>query len=76
MANEVTDALRAFDAEDSIGCMVLAGGERAFCAGADLKWIANQEFETACLHNLAVYMDQVAASPSSMPANRRMVSLS
>ena len=60
VAFEVTDALCAFDADDSIGCMVLAGGDKAFCAGADLKWIASQEFESAYLSDLGTYMDQVA----------------
>ena len=57
---EVTDALMAFDADDAIGCMILAGGDKAFCAGADLKEIASQDFESAYLHNLAAYLDQVA----------------
>ena len=57
---EVTDALMQFDADDSIGCMVIAGGDKAFCAGADLKWIESQDFESAYLSNLAAYMDQVA----------------
>ncbi|WP_205422683.1 enoyl-CoA hydratase-related protein [Seongchinamella sediminis] len=60
VAREVTDALLAFDADHSIGCMVLAGGDKAFCAGADLKWIASQEFENAYLTDLAAYMDQLA----------------
>ena len=57
---EVTDALLAFDADDSIGCMILAGGERAFCAGADLKWVASQDFESSYRGDLAAYMDKVA----------------
>lgn len=60
VAEEVTDALRAFDADDSIGCMVLAGGDRAFCAGADLKAIVGQDFESAYRTDLGAYMDQVA----------------
>ncbi|MHC6798943.1 enoyl-CoA hydratase-related protein [Vibrio antiquarius] len=60
VAQEVTDALKAFDADPSIGCMVLAGGEKVFCAGADLKWIASQDFESAYHSDLAAYMDQVA----------------
>ena len=60
LSQEVTDALKDFDADDSVGCMILAGGDKAFCAGADLKWIASQDFESAYLHNLAAYMDQVA----------------
>ena len=60
VATEVTDALMAFDADDSIGCMILAGGDKAFCAGADLKWIADQTFETSYRTDLAAYMDKVA----------------
>jgi len=60
VATEVTDALMAFDADDSIGCMILAGGDKAFCAGADLKWIASQHFESAYRTDLAAYMDKVA----------------
>ena len=60
VATEVTDALMAFDADDSIGCMILAGGDKAFCAGADLKWIASQDFESAYRTDLAAYMDKVA----------------
>lgn len=57
---EVTDALAAFDVDDKIGCMILAGGDKAFCAGADLKWIANTEFPEAYRTDLAAYMDGVA----------------
>ncbi len=57
---EVTDALKAFDADDSIGCMILAGGDKAFCAGADLKWIASKEFPEAFRTDMAAYLDQVA----------------
>jgi enoyl-CoA hydratase/carnithine racemase len=60
VAMDVTDALVAFDADDSIGCMILAGGDKAFCAGADLKWIASQDFESAYLTDLAAYMDKIA----------------
>ena len=57
---EVVDALTAFDDDDNIACMILAGGDKAFCAGADLKWIADQDFESAYRTDLAAYMDKVA----------------
>lgn len=60
VAEDVTNALMEMDADNSIGCMVLAGGDKAFCAGADLKWIASQDFESAYLTDLAAYMDQVS----------------
>ncbi len=34
--DELAEALRAFDADENIGAMVLAGNERAFAAGADI----------------------------------------
>ncbi|MCB9077575.1 MAG: enoyl-CoA hydratase/isomerase family protein [Anaerolineaceae bacterium] len=37
---EVNEALAAFDADDSIGCLVLTGSEKAFAAGADIKQMA------------------------------------
>ncbi|TVZ41350.1 enoyl-CoA hydratase [Alteromonadaceae bacterium 2753L.S.0a.02] len=60
VAMDVTDALKEFDGNSSIGCMILAGGDKAFCAGADLKWIASQDFEKAYRTDLGAYMDQVA----------------
>ncbi|MBW4934794.1 enoyl-CoA hydratase/isomerase family protein [Marinobacter sp. F4206] len=60
VAKDVTDALMAFDADESVACMVLSGGDKAFCAGADLKWIASKDFESAYRTDLAAYMDQVA----------------
>jgi enoyl-CoA hydratase len=35
--NEVVDALRAFNDDPEIGCMILTGSDRAFAAGADIK---------------------------------------
>lgn len=38
--SEVVDALRAFDRDPGVGCMVLTGNERAFAAGADIDQMA------------------------------------
>lgn len=37
ITREIFDALEAFDHDDSIGCMVLTGSDKAFAAGADIK---------------------------------------
>src|SRR5690554_7656531 len=37
LVEEVGQALRAFDADPAIGCIVLTGSEKAFAAGADIK---------------------------------------
>src|SRR2546428_10537420 len=38
--NEPVDALEAFDRDDAVRCIVLAGSGRAFAAGADIKEMA------------------------------------
>ncbi len=45
-------ALLAFDADDSIGCIVLTGSERAFAAGADISAIADMTFAQAYKRNV------------------------
>ena len=37
---EIVTALRAFDADPAIGCIVVTGSERAFAAGADIEEMA------------------------------------
>ena len=39
---ELARAIAAFDADQSIGCMLLTGSEKAFAAGADIKEMAGQ----------------------------------
>ena len=40
LMDELGHALKAFDADDGIGCIVLTGGEKAFAAGADIGAMA------------------------------------
>lgn len=42
LIGELFDALEDFDADDDIGCMVITGNERAFAAGADIKYFAER----------------------------------
>lgn len=46
---ELAEAAAAFDADESIGCIVLTGSERAFAAGADIK-----EMETKSSRDMAI----------------------
>lgn len=41
MINETMDALAAFDADDDIGAMVVTGNDKAFAAGADIKFMVD-----------------------------------
>ncbi|MCG2586755.1 enoyl-CoA hydratase [Massilia sp. TS11] len=45
MMNELGDALRKFDADDGIGCIVLTGSEKAFAAGADIAAMADYTYQ-------------------------------
>ncbi|HOI65133.1 MAG TPA: enoyl-CoA hydratase [Thiomonas arsenitoxydans] len=38
------DALKAFDADPAIGCMVVTGSDKAFAAGADISAMAKKSF--------------------------------
>lgn len=40
LLGELADALRTFEADETIGAIVIAGNERAFAAGADIKEMA------------------------------------
>jgi enoyl-CoA hydratase len=44
LMDELGAALRAFDADGAIGCIVLTGSEKAFAAGADIGAMATYSF--------------------------------
>ena len=45
LMRELMDALEAFDENDAIGAMVIAGNEKAFAAGADIKEMADRTIQ-------------------------------
>jgi enoyl-CoA hydratase len=47
LMTELGDALKAFDADPAIGCIILTGSERAFAAGADIGAMAGYSFVDA-----------------------------
>jgi enoyl-CoA hydratase len=44
LMTELGAALKAFDAEEGIGCMIITGSEKAFAAGADIGAMATYTF--------------------------------
>ena len=44
LMSELTDALRAYEGDDEIGCGVVTGSEKAFAAGADIKEMAEKSY--------------------------------
>ncbi len=47
LMDELGDALKNFDADPQIGCMVITGSEKAFAAGADIGAMAHYSFADA-----------------------------
>jgi len=47
LIDEIGAALKAFDANPDIGCMILTGSEKAFAAGADIGAMANYTYMDA-----------------------------
>jgi len=42
LREELAEALEAFDADDSVNCIVIAGNEESFAAGADVKALSER----------------------------------
>ncbi|MGP1628971.1 MAG: enoyl-CoA hydratase [Giesbergeria sp.] len=47
LMDELGEALRAFDADERIGCIIVTGSEKAFAAGADISAMAKFSFADA-----------------------------
>jgi len=44
MMTELADALSKLEADDTVGCVILTGTEKAFAAGADIKDMAEDDY--------------------------------
>ena len=44
LMDELATALKSFEADDNIGCMIITGSEKAFAAGADIGAMAQYSF--------------------------------
>jgi enoyl-CoA hydratase len=44
LRQELLAAAEAFDADDGIGCLLIAGSDKAFAAGADIKEMADKSY--------------------------------
>src|ERR1051325_11164933 len=52
---DLTAAIDAFEADDAIGCVIIAGSEKAVAAGADIKEMSGKS-------HMAVFWEDFAAS--------------
>ncbi|HEY0291957.1 MAG TPA: enoyl-CoA hydratase, partial [Hansschlegelia sp.] len=61
LIRELCSALEAFEANDAIGATVVAGGEKAFAAGADVKEMAAKTYAEAYLQDFVSDWKRVSA---------------
>lgn len=66
LAAEVATALRGFESDDKIGCVILTGSEKAFAAGADIKEMQELTF-------LGQYKDDIFKSWDVLSGFRKPV---
>jgi len=62
LMRELATAVDGFEADGSIGCMLITGSEKAFAAGADIKEMADKTFIEAFLGNFTAAWHRVAAA--------------
>ena len=52
LLGELTDALEAADANEKVRCVIIAGSEKAFAAGADIKEMSEKTFVDVFMNDL------------------------
>ncbi len=60
LMSELAAAIDGFEADAGIGCIVIAGSDKAFAAGADIKEMATRSYIDVFMENFAASWDRVA----------------
>ncbi|HHK73704.1 MAG TPA: enoyl-CoA hydratase [Rhizobiales bacterium] len=60
LISELNTALKGFEADEKIGCIVITGSEKAFAAGADIKEMMDKSYIEAYTQNFLSEWDRVA----------------
>lgn len=68
LMNELSDAVKKFDQDPSIGCMVLTGSVKSFAAGADIKEMQNKSFSQVVYGNFLSNWSAIAESKTPIIA--------
>jgi enoyl-CoA hydratase/carnithine racemase len=61
LMGELAELLEAWDADPAIGCMVIAGSDDWFAAGADIKAMRDRSFQEALVTPTAAFWPRLAA---------------
>jgi len=68
LMSELAELLEAWDADPAIGCIVVAGSDEWFAAGADIKAMRDRSFQEALVTPTAKFWPRVAAVRTPMIA--------
>jgi enoyl-CoA hydratase/carnithine racemase len=68
LMEQIATALEAFDPDPEVRCVVIAGSEKVFAAGADIKAMAERSFAEALRHPAASFWRRLAAIKTPMIA--------
>jgi enoyl-CoA hydratase len=60
LMHELAEAVDAFEANAAIGCILITGSDKAFAAGADIKEMADKEFNDVFLGDFTADWHRVA----------------
>src|SRR5437867_7650490 len=58
---ELVGAVERFDADPEVRCIVIAGSDEVFAAGADIKAMSERTFQQALEASTAAYWQRIAA---------------
>jgi enoyl-CoA hydratase/carnithine racemase len=68
MMEEIAAALERLDADPEARCVVIAGSEEVFAAGADIRAMSERSFEEALRHPAASFWRRLAAAKTPLVA--------
>jgi enoyl-CoA hydratase/carnithine racemase len=61
LMQELAEAIDAFDADEAVNCIVLAGRDEVFAAGADIKAMAERSFQDVLNASTMPFWQRIAA---------------
>jgi enoyl-CoA hydratase/carnithine racemase len=68
LMEELADAVEKFDRDGAVRCLLIAGSDEAFAAGADIGALADREFHEALFHPAAAFWRRLAECRTPMVA--------
>jgi enoyl-CoA hydratase/carnithine racemase len=68
LMERLTELVEAWDADDEVRCIVIAGSDDYFAAGADIKAMRDRSFQEAMTTPTATYWTRIAACRTPMIA--------